>query len=423
MKKKKQMTKRMLSLLLTAVLSISLWSQATVDVFGAPSPEAEDMTPVPNDETGIPDRALYQYLLKENDKNADGMFSLSEAREVYWLGIYPKSAEERVRTFKNLSVYCPNITGMQYIDYNEDGGCTVFKAEDFREFANIPAFDDLNLYGVKVEDVSSVAKISQLENLSLDYCGITDASFVNAENFPNLERLDLGRNEGLASVPASLAEMTNLRMIGFVNCGLMEFPDMSKLVNLEDLEIGGNNFTVVSGISDLTNLERLGLFGNKLTTLPDLSKLVNLTYLDIGYMDLTEAPSLSHMTKLESVRLYGNKFTSLPDMTGLANLQDVLLSDNLLSEEEIMAKLPVHITADASWVADAVNRQSREVNTKVTTDVTEVHWLDHVQFLRDFVKSEKNDRVATMVRNARYAFRMSEEEMVHYFGDLYVPQK
>ncbi|MBR5545384.1 MAG: CotH kinase family protein [Clostridia bacterium] len=50
-------------------------------------------------------------------------------------------------------------------------------------------------------------------------------------------------------------------------------------------------------------------------------------------------------------------------------------------------------------------------------------WLDHVQFLRDFVKSEKNDRVATMVRNARYAFRMSEEEMVHYFGDLYVPQK
>lgn len=49
-------------------------------------------------------------------------------------------------------------------------------------------------------------------------------------------------------------------------------------------------------------------------------------------------------------------------------------------------------------------------------------WLEHVQFLRDFVKSEDSDRVATMVRNARYAFRMSEEELVHYFGDLYKPE-
>lgn len=50
-------------------------------------------------------------------------------------------------------------------------------------------------------------------------------------------------------------------------------------------------------------------------------------------------------------------------------------------------------------------------------------WLEHVQFLRDFVKSEKKDRVADMVRNARYAFKMSEEEMAHYFGELYVPKK
>lgn len=49
-------------------------------------------------------------------------------------------------------------------------------------------------------------------------------------------------------------------------------------------------------------------------------------------------------------------------------------------------------------------------------------WLDHVQFLRDFVKSEEKDRVAAMVRNARYAFHMSEEEMIHYFGDLYTPE-
>ena len=44
---------------------------------------------------------------------------------------------------------------------------------------------------------------------------------------------------------------------------------------------------------------------------------------------------------------------------------------------------------------------------------------EHVQFLRDFVKSEDNDRIATMVESAQRAFRLSDEEMASYFGDLY----
>ena len=49
-------------------------------------------------------------------------------------------------------------------------------------------------------------------------------------------------------------------------------------------------------------------------------------------------------------------------------------------------------------------------------------WLEHVQFLRDFVKSEGSNRVATMVQSAKRAFSMSDEEMEHYFGDLWQPE-
>ena len=45
-------------------------------------------------------------------------------------------------------------------------------------------------------------------------------------------------------------------------------------------------------------------------------------------------------------------------------------------------------------------------------------WMEHVQFLRDFVLSEENDRVATMVRSAKRAFSLSDEEMQRYFGEL-----
>lgn len=46
-------------------------------------------------------------------------------------------------------------------------------------------------------------------------------------------------------------------------------------------------------------------------------------------------------------------------------------------------------------------------------------WLEHVQFLRDFVQSEGSDRVATMVQSAKRTFSMTDEEMEHYFGDLW----
>ena len=49
-------------------------------------------------------------------------------------------------------------------------------------------------------------------------------------------------------------------------------------------------------------------------------------------------------------------------------------------------------------------------------------WREQVQFLRDFVLSEENDRVAAMVQSAQRAFRLSDEEMKDYFGDLYSAQ-
>ena len=46
-------------------------------------------------------------------------------------------------------------------------------------------------------------------------------------------------------------------------------------------------------------------------------------------------------------------------------------------------------------------------------------WQEQVQLLRDFVKSNENDRVAAMVASAQRAFKLSDAEMESYFGDLY----
>jgi len=51
------------------------------------------------------------------------------------------------------------------------------------------------------------------------------------------------------------------------------------------------------------------------------------------------------------------------------------------------------------------------------------HWLESMQDIRDYIQSDNYDRVDYLVADARKAFRMTEEEMVHYFGDLYTGQE
>ena len=83
--------------------------------------------------------------------------------------------------------------------------------------------------------------------------------------------------------------------------------------------------------------------------------------------------------------------------------------NNTYAPERVIA----HIDAMAEEVAhDLVYNYERWGGTYAG-------WQEHVQFLRDFVLSEENDRVATMVSSAKRAFSLSDEEMKRYFGELY----
>lgn len=101
-----------------------------------------------------------------------------------------------------------------------------------------------------------------------------------------------------------------------------------------------------------------------------------------------------------------------------AGFRDVMLSRlawhlrNTYAPERVIA----HIDAMAAQIDhDIVYNYERWNGTYES-------WLEHVQFLRDFVQSEGSDRVATMVQSAKRAFSMTDEEMEHYFGDLWQPE-
>lgn len=132
---------------------------------------------------------------------------------------------------------------------------------------------------------------------------------------------------------------------------------------------------------------------------------------------------------------FGNSPAALSEMIGTVKdgsaLNTVIINallENAGFREQMLTRLAWHLrnTYAPERVLAHLNQMADEIANDLQYDYelwpgTYENWLEHVQFLRDFVKSDEKDRVATMVRNARHAFRMSEEEMIHYFGDLYAP--
>ena len=101
------------------------------------------------------------------------------------------------------------------------------------------------------------------------------------------------------------------------------------------------------------------------------------------------------------------------------------LLENAQFREQMLERLAWHLSN--TYAPERVLARIDAMEAEVAHDIRYNHerwhlsyesWREQVQFLRDFVRSEENDRVADMMQSARRAFHLSDEEMTRYFGSL-----
>ena len=78
-----------------------------------------------------------------------------------------------------------------------------------------------------------------------------------------------------------LANLTNLRYLGFNRGPISDITPLSGLVNLETLTIWGNQIVDISSLANLINLRVLKLAYNHIEDFSPLAGLVNLEWLEI----------------------------------------------------------------------------------------------------------------------------------------------
>ena len=271
---------------------------------------------IKNDETGIPDVNLYNFLVSVADSNADNILTLIELEMITALD----AADSEISDLKGLE-YCKNL---ERLDLSNNNITTI---EELKELSNLTV-----LY-IERNELSDITVLGDLTNLVLlDVIGL------------NLEDL------------SALSKLVNLKTLWFDNNNVVDITPVAGLKNLVDLQFGGNKVTDISCLSQLANLETLNIrenqisnidvvanfkeltkfymFANQISDISPIKELIGLTELDISNNEVCDISSLKNLNNLVFLDLSGNKISDFSVLEG-KDIETLIIDDQRSEETEI----------------------------------------------------------------------------------------
>ncbi len=209
----------------------------------------------------------------------------------------------KIKTLTSLGLISSDITDAGVLADLPDLTALEVSAASFETYGD-------NIYKLKL-DLGSLAKLSHLQELTLQHGGLSSADLTPIFALTGLTRLILPGNdidslagienltqlETLVISPDSLwlavdvhpvASLTGLTHLALSSCSLTDLGFLAGLNSLEALSLSMNEIKDTAPLSDLAGLTYLDLYGNNVLDVAPLGALVNLTYLSLGANSVTE---------------------------------------------------------------------------------------------------------------------------------------
>ena len=147
----------------------------------------------------------------------------------------------------------------------------------------------------------------------------------------NASKLDLSDLK-LTEIPSELSRLNQLTELYLSGNELSEIKGLEKLTQLTELNLSRNQIREIQGLEKLTQLTVLYLSRNQIREIQGLEKLTQLTALYLSGNQLTEIKGLEKVVQLTQLFLWGNRLSEVKGLENLKHLKKLNLFDNQLTE-------------------------------------------------------------------------------------------
>ena len=186
-----------------------------------------------------------------------------------------------------------------------------------------------------VLDLSPLAGLSQLKNLSIVNMNIADLS--DLEGLTKLEFLLL-YNNGLSDI-SPLAKLTNLKSLQISDNLISNVSALGNLTQLSWLKLPRNNISDISPLAKLKRLTYLDIEGNPISDISPLENLTQLHTLYLTNLGISDVSPLAKLTELRSLQLWTNRISDISPLANLTQLRSLILTVNKISDVSALSKL------------------------------------------------------------------------------------
>lgn len=231
---------------------------------------------------------------------------------------------------------------------------------DLTPLANLSSLQQLNIDHTDVSDIEPMRNLKAINMVQFSYTKVSNLSPL--QDLPLLKRVYSDKN-GVTAATASafmrnrpgvlvvfdseelMAWWSNLpiywRAIFTEQSGISSSPgteELHQMINTPQLDLSGNIYLQeMQPLSRMINLQELNISRTEITDLSPLTGLTGLQKLDVSNTRINKTDALKGMFLLEQINIENTRIESLDDLHGILNLKLVLADNSRITTEDVLA--------------------------------------------------------------------------------------
>lgn len=160
----------------------------------------------------------------------------------------------------------------------------------------------LSISRSEIPSLEPIAALPELAVLSVSYSEIQGPIvFSHPQAFTRMSFIDT-----LIGDISFMADMVNMEELTMTDAGISDLSPLQGMTGLKRLHARGNNIESLAALAGKQDMESLDLQGNQVLDIEPLADLGRLEYLVLSYNPVTNLKPLENLDRLQELRVYQN---------------------------------------------------------------------------------------------------------------------